>query len=108
MEKTIFSSDSAFVKYVEEEDDLTSIDYQMEVNDEGDFIGGDFLFDKKEVFMMYNFASIDDLVEYCKHIIKGASDVKQMWQIILDDFKSHYIDVSPDEYEGGQDFMTNI
>jgi len=108
MERIIYSSATTSLKYVEEEDDITSIDYQMEVNDEGDFIGGDFLFDKKEVFMMYHFASIDDLIEYCKHIIKGATDVKQMWKIILDDFKSHYIDVSPDEYEGGQDFMTNF
>ena len=108
MERIIFSSDNAYLKYVEEEEDLTSIDYQIYLDDNGDFIGGDFLFDKKEVFMMYHFSTIDDLAVYCKHIINGVDDVKEMWTIILNDFKNHYIDVNPDEYEGGADVMTNI
>jgi len=108
----LFSSDNATLKY-EEIDDMEggvipSIDYEVELNDNGDYIGGDFIFEIDEALKAYGFTKVDELVAYCKQIIKDDTDVKQMWDKLKNDFEAHDIDVSPDEYEGGDNFMTNI
>ena len=112
MKKIIFESEYATLKY-EEIDDMedgiiSTIDYEVELNDNGDFIGGGFIFEMDDALKAYGFTNAEDLIAYCKQIIKGGTDAKQMWNKIKDDFESHDIDVSPDEYEGGYNFMTNI
>ena len=109
MEITIFSSDKATLKYVEmEEDEITTIDYEVQLNNNGDFIGGDFIFEMDDALKAYRFTNVDELIAYCKQIIKGDKDAKQMWNKIKNDFESYDIEVSPDEYEGGDNFMSNI
>ncbi len=109
MEIMIYKSKNAELKYVEmEEDEITTIDYEDKLNDNGDLIGGDFIFEIDEALKAYGFTNVDELVTYCKQIINGDLDAKQMWKRIKDDFESHDIEVSPDEYEGGYNFMTNI
>lgn len=112
METILFSSDRVTLKYVEDNDKedgvISTIDYEIELNDKGDYIGGDFIFEMDEALKAYGFTKIDELIAYCKQIIKGDTDAKQMWDKIKNDFESHNIDVSPDEYEGGYNFMTNI
>ena len=107
MEVSIFENDNAILKYVDE-DDITSIDYEVETNDDGDYIGGDFLFKQDDALKAYGFSNNEELISYCKQLIKGGQDVEEMWHIIMDAFEAHGIDVSPDEYEGGSNFMTNI
>ncbi len=112
MEKILFKSENATLKYVEEDDIedgvISTIDYEVELNDNGDYIGGDFIFEIDEALKAYGFANVDELIAYCKQIIKDNTDAKQMWDKIKNDFESHDIEVSPDEYEGGYNFMTNI
>lgn len=113
METILFSSDNATLKYAEEDDMeggvISTIDYEVELNDNGgDYIGGDFIFEIDEALKVYGFTNVDELIAYCKQIIKGETDAKQMWDKIKNDFESHDIEVSPDEYEGGDNFMTNI
>lgn len=109
MEIIIFCSDNATLKYVEmEEDEITTIEYEVELNDNGDYIGGDFIFEMDVALKAYGYTNLDELIAYCKQIIKGDKDAKQMWDKIKNDFESHGIEVSLDEYEGGDNFMTNI
>lgn len=112
METILFSSDRVTLKYVEDNDMedgvISTIDYEIELNDKGDYIGGDFIFEMDEALKAYGFTKVDELIAYCKQIIKGDTDAKQMWDKIKNDFESHNIDVSPDEYEGGYNYMTNI
>ena len=113
METILFSSDNATLKYAEEDDMeggvISTIDYEVELNDNGgDYIGGDFIFEIDEALKVFGFTNVDELIAYCKQIIKGETDAKQMWDKIKNDFESHDIEVSPDEYEGGDNFMTNI
>lgn len=112
METILFSSDNATLKYVEEDDMeggvISTIDYEVELNDNGDYIGGDFIFEMDDALQAYGFTNVDELIAYCKQIINAGTDAKQMWDKIKNDFESHGIDVSPDEYEGGYNFMTNI
>lgn len=107
MEKLIFKSSNAILKYVED-DDITSIDYEVEENADGDFIGGNFLFEKDEALKAYGFSDVEELIPYCKRLVLNIEDVEMKWHTIMADFELHNIDVSPDEYEGGSDFMTNI
>lgn len=104
-EELLFSSDNATLKYEEiddmEDEVISSIDYEVELNDNGDYIGGDFIFEVDEALKAYEFTNIDELLTYCKQIIKDDTDVKQMWDKLKNDFESHNIKVSPDEYEGG-------
>ena len=112
MEITIYNSENATLKYVEDDDMedgvMSTIDYEVELNDNGDYIGGDFIFEMDDALKTYGFTNVDELIAYCKQIIKGDKDAKQMWNKIKNDFESHDIEVSPDEYEGGDNFMTNI
>lgn len=112
MEKIIFSSDNATLKYGEiddmEDGAISTIDYEVELNDNRDYIGGDFIFEMDEALKAYGFTNVDELIAYCKQIIKDDTDAKQMWDKIKNDFESHDIEVSPDEYEVGYNFMTNI
>ena len=112
METILFSSDRVTLKYVEDNDMedgvISTIDYEIELNDNGDYIGGGFIFEMDEALKAYGFTIVDELIAYCKQIIKGDTDAKQMWDKIKNDFESHNIDVSPDEYEGGYNYMTNI
>ncbi len=112
METILFSSDNATLKYVEEDDMeggvISTIDYEVELNDNGDYIGGDFIFEMDDALKAYGFTNVDELIAYCRQIIKGNTDAKQIWDKIKDDFEAHDIDVSRDEYEGGYNFMTNI
>lgn len=107
METIIYEVENATLKY-DEEDEFTSIDYEVETNDDGDFIGGNFLFEQDDALNAYGFSNNKELISYCKQLIKGSQDVEEMWHKIMDDFEAHGIDVSPDEYEGGSNFMTNI
>lgn len=107
METFIYEVENATLKYVDE-DDFTSIDYEIETNEDGDFIGGNFLFEQDDALKAYGFSNNKELITYCKQLIKGNQDVEEMWHTIMDDFEAHGIDVSPDEYEGGSNFMTNI
>ena len=112
MEQIIYSTDNATLKYSETDDIeggvIPTIEYEVELNDNGDYIGGDFIFEMDEALKAYNYTTIDELIVYCKQLINGVEDVRQMWMKIKDDFETHKIDVSPDEYEGGYNFMTNI
>lgn len=105
MDTIIFSSENAILKYAETDDlegsVIPTIDYEVELNGNGDYIGGDFIFEMDEALNSYNFTTVDELITHCKHLINGVDDVRQMWMIIKDDFEAHKIDVSPDEYEGG-------
>lgn len=108
----LFSSENATLKYelIDDMEDgvISTIDYEVELNDNGDYIGGDFIFEMDDALKAYGFTNVDELIAYCKQIIKGDTDAKQMWNKIKNDFESHNIDVSPDEYEGGYNYMTNI
>ena len=108
----LFSTDNATLKYEEIEDMedgvFSTIDYEVNLNANGDYFGGDFIFEINEALKAYGFSNVDELIAHCKKIIKGDTDAKQMWDKIKNDFESHNIDVSPDEYEGGYNFMTNI
>lgn len=112
MDKILFNSENATLKYVEIDDMdggiIPTIEYEVELNDNGDFIGGNLVFEMDDALRAYGFTNIDELIAYCKQIIKGDTDAKQMWDRIKNDFESHDIEVSPDEYEGGYNFMTNI
>lgn len=112
MDTILFSSENAILKYAETDDleggVIPTIEYEVELNDNGDFISGDFIFEINEALKAYGFTIIDELLAYCKQIIKGDTGAKQMWYKIKNDFESHDIDVSPDEYEGGNAFMTNL
>ena len=110
-EELLFSSENAILKYTEIDDFkgsvISSIDYEVELNDNRDYIGGDFIFEVDEALKAYGFTNIDELLAYCKQTIKGDTDAKQMWNKIKNDFESHDIKISPDEYEGGYFYRRN-
>lgn len=98
MEIIIYKTGKATLKYVEE-DDITSIDYEILVNKDN-FYGGDFIFDKEEALKKYNCFNVDGLVSYCKSILNNEMDIKENWKKIAKDFKSHGVKINADEYEG--------
>lgn len=102
MEKIIYENKDVVLKYVEDED-ITSIDYEIILNDRGYFMAGDFIFNKEEVMKVYNCFDVDGLISYCRTIISKELGVKENWEKIARDFKSHGVVINADEYEGFDD-----
>lgn len=99
MEKIIYKTEKDTLKYVED-DDITSIEYELIIGEQGEFCGGDFIFDKEEALKKYNCFNVDGLVSYCKSILNNEMDIKENWKKIAKDFKSHGVEINADEYEG--------
>ena len=101
MEKIIYKTEKATLKYVEDEE-ITSIDYEIKLNDRGYFMSGDFMFNKEKSLKAYNCFNADGLISYCRTIVSEELGVKENWEKIARDFKSHGVEINSAEYEGSE------